>query len=273
MKKLKVLALLLMSVAFVSCSESDGQLKYEGENAVFFNQPTTTQKIILDGVSPDMVATIPFGFVTPASASSQVKLVFDAENSTAVQGVDFAIVNDMITVEAGSLGGEFEVKYFQDPAVSEGKVANFILESSAVALAVFKNNFAVTMVLSCQVDLATFPLTYDVEVYAFDEQADSHVQTFTVVTGQENSFKVNSMWGVNFVAWATGSASYAGQFVYPATIVINCDNTVDVITTGTQFLGGSGTYDPATGVIDVVIAQGVFTAPFDTNCIFYPSQP
>ena len=78
------------------------------------------------------------------------------------------------------------------------------------------------------------------------------------------------MWGPNFVAWATGNASYAGQFVYPARLIINCDNTVDVITTGTQFLGGSGTYDPVTGVIDVVIQQGLFTAPFDTNCVFYP---
>lgn len=272
MKKLKVLALLLMSVAFVSCSESDGQLKYEGENAVFFNQPTPTQKVILDGVSADMVSTIPFGFVTPASSSSQVKLVFDAENSTAVQGVDFAIVNDMVTVEAGSLGGDFEIKYFQSPAVSTGKVAKFTLESTSVTPAIFKNNITVTMVLSCQLDLEIFPLTYDVEVYAFDEQAPSQVQTFTVVTGQENTFKVNSMWGVNFVAWAANQPSYAGQFVYPATIVINCDNSVDVITTGTQFLGGSGTYDPTTGVIDVVITQGVFTAPFDTNCIFYPSQ-
>lgn len=273
MKKLKFLALLLISVAFVGCSESDGQLKYEGENAVFFNQPTATQKVILDGVSADAIATIPFGFVVPAASSSQVKLIFDAENSTAVEGVDFAIVNGLVSVEAGSLGGDFEIKYFQSPAVSTGKVAKFTLESSVVALAVFKKDIAVTMVLSCQVDLVTFPLKYDVEVSALGDQADSHVQTLTVVTGQENTFKVNSMWGVDFLAWATGDASYAGQFVYPATIVINCDNTVDVIATGTQFLGGSGTYDPGTGVIDVVIKQAIFTNPFTVNCIFYPSQP
>lgn len=272
MKKFKILSLLLLSIVFVNCSTDNGQKAYGGDNAVFFSKGAT-QKVTLDGVSDDVTATIEVAAVVPSNSSYQVQLVFDAENSTAVQGVDFEIVNDVVTIEAGALTGAFQVKYFQAEGVSEGKTAVFTLQSSTVDSAVFKNKVTVSIALSCQVDLATFPLTYDVEVYAFAEQAPSHTQTFTVVSGQENTFKVASMWGVNFVAWATNDPSYEGQFLYPATLVINCDNTVDVETTGTQFLGGSGTYDPETGVIDVTITQGVFSAPFDTNVIFYPSQP
>ena len=272
MKKLKILSLLLLTAIFVSCDKSDGQVSYKGDNVLFFGAGDT-QKVILDGTTDFVIAPIEFATVASPKSSYQVKLVLDAEKSTAVQGVDFDIVTDVVNVEAGVLKGSFEVKFYDAPAVAEGKKAVFTLESSSLESAGFSNTLTVTMALSCQVDLTTFPLTYDVEVMAFAEQAPSHQQTFTVVTGAENTFKVNSMWGVNFVAWATGDASYEGQFVYPATIVINCDNTVDVVTTGTQFLGGSGTFDPETGIIDVVITQGVFSSPFDTQCIFYPSQP
>lgn len=272
MKKLKILSLLLVSFVFANCDMSDGQKAYEGENVVFFNTSEPTDRIVLSGSGDDVIASIPFGTVAAASESYQVSLVFDAENSTAEPGVDFEIVSDVVTVEPGVTTGSFDVKYFQTPAVAEGKVAVFKLVSSSIESAIFKNAYTVTIALSCQVDLVNFPLTYDVEVFAFNEAAPSHTQTLSVVSGQENTFSVTSMWGPNFVAWATGNASYEGQFVYPARLVLNCDGTVDVVTTGTQFLGGSGTWDAETGIIDVTIQQGVFTSPFDTQVIFYPSQ-
>lgn len=270
MKNFRVLGIMFLFVAaaFTSCTDDDKGERSIDSSAIFFNQ--STQRVILNGSDDDVLSTIDFSATLNATAPYQVTLVFDAANSTAVEGVDFEIISNVATVPAGAIGGSFQVKYLQTPAVTAGKVAKFTLQSSSVDVAVFKNVTAVTMVLSCQLDLATFPLNYEVQVYAFDQEADPHNQTLTPVAGQENTFSVPSMWGPNFVAWATGNASYAGQFVYPARLIINCDNTVDVITTGTQFLGGSGTYDPATGVIDVIIQQGLFTAPFDTNCVFYP---
>lgn len=269
MKKLKILALLALSVVFSNCSEIDGQVEYQGENLLFFDK-AQTKKVILDGSTDFVIAPIEFATVQAPSSSYQVKLVYDAENSTALPGVDFDIVNDVVTVEAGVLYGSFDVKFYDAPAVALGKKAVFILESSDISSAAFKNKMEVNISLSCQ--LEDFPLTYDVEVLAFGEQAETHTQTFTVVTGQENTFNVDSMWGVNFVAWATGDPSYEGQFVYPATIIIGCDNSVEVTAAAPNYLGGSGTYDPETGIIDVVITQGVFSSPFDTQCIFYPQQ-
>ena len=272
MKKIKILSLFLLSLILVNCTISDGQKSYNGDNALFFDNAGEPSKVILDGTEDFITAPIQFSTVKAPKSSYQVKLVVDTEKSTAVQGVDFDIVSDVATVEAGVLTGSFSVKYYDAPAVAEGKKAVFVLESESVETAVFKNELTINIAKSCQVDLVTFPMTYDVEVYAFNEQAPSHQQTFTVVLGQENTFKVDSMWGTGFVAWATGNSSFEGQYVYPANIVINCDNTVDVVTTGTQFLGGSGTYDPETGIIDVVITQGLFTSPFDTQVIFYPAQ-
>ena len=125
MKKFKILSLLLLSIVFVNCSISDGQKAYSGENALFFNKGVT-QRVILDGVSEDLVSTIEFASVVAPTSSYQVQLVFDAENSTAVQGVDFEILNDVVTIEPGVLIGAFQInaaellKFFTSTITSVG---------------------------------------------------------------------------------------------------------------------------------------------------------
>lgn len=269
MKKLKILSLLVLSIVFSNCSESDGQLEYGRENLLFFDK-TQTKKVVLDGSSDFVIIPIEFATVKAPSSSYQVKLVYDAESSTALPGVDFDVVNDVVTVEAGEFYGSFDVKFYDATAVALGKKAVFILESSDIDSATFKNKMQVNVSLSCQ--LENFPLTYDVEVLAFGEQSETHTQTFTVVTGQENTYSIPSTWGLNFVAWATNNPAYAGQFPYPATIVIGCDNSVEVTAAAPNYLGGSGTYDPSTGIIDIVIKQAIFDTDFETECIFYPQQ-
>ncbi len=272
MKSLKILSILLLSLVFSNCSDdSNGQKGYTGENYLIFNKGDQ-QKM---RVSPDTGFEnhqLTFGTLRASSSSYQVKLVYDAVSSTAVLGVDFDIVSDVVTVEAGQVFGAFDIKVYEEPAISLGKKAYFTLESSEIENAEFNNLVEVTFYLSCQVELDVFPLEYDVEVNAFDEQAETHSQTFTVVEDSENTFRVASMWGPNFVAWATGDPSYNGQFVYPATIAINCDNTVTVTAAAPNYTGGSGTYDPETGIINVSINQGIFSSPFITQCIFYPAQ-
>lgn len=270
MKSLKVLSILLLSLVFSNCSDdSKGQKGYNGsENFLVF--ANDTQKM---GVLPDtgsQIHKLTVGGLRAASSAYQVKLIYDAASSTALPGVDFDIVSDVITVEAGQVFGSFDIKVYEDPATGAGKLAYFTIESAQLENANFHNVTEVTFHLSCPVDLNTFPLNYDVEVYAFGDQAPNHTQTFTVVPVVENTFTVQSMWGPNFVGFATGNPAYNGQFIYPATIILNCDDTVTVTAAAPNYLGGSGTYDPETGVIDVSISQGVFADAFITQCVFYP---
>lgn len=271
MKSLKILSILLLALVFSNCSDdSKGQKGYSGDNYLIFDQ--TERKM---GVKPDTGVQdhkLTFGSLKPSSSSYQVKLVYDAASSTAIPGVDFDIVNDVITVEAGQVFGAFDVKVYENTAISAGKKAYFTLESDQYENTMYDNVVEVTFYLSCQVDLDVFPLKYDVEVFAFDEQAPNHKQTFKVVEDVENTFTVESTWGPNFVGFATGDPAYNGQFPYPATIILNCDNTVTVKAAAPNYLGGSGTYDPETGVIDVVINQGVFSSAFTTQVVFYPSE-
>lgn len=198
-------------------------------------------------------------------------IVVSVDPSTTALPSEYEIVTSTLIIPANSYNGQVVVESNYD-ILEDGVVKKLVLKLESVGDAVISPElFSLDIFKSCQVDLEQFPLTYNVEVYAFGEQAPSHTQTLTVLDTAENTFRATSVWGPTFVAWATNDPSYEGQFLYPANIVINCDNSVDVVTTGTQFLGGSGTYDPASGIIDVTITQGIFSTPFDTQVIFIPN--
>ncbi len=74
-------------------------------------------------------------------------------------------------------------------------------------------------------------------------------------------FSVASLWGPDFIAWATGDPSYAGAFVYSGTITLNDDNTLTIDSQDSFMLGGSGTYNPCTGTFNYTLETSLFGAP------------
>lgn len=107
---------------------------------------------------------------------------------------------------------------------------------------------------------------YNVDVTALGGTAPSH--NVELVSLGNNQFSVSSTWGPNFVAWATGDASFEGQFPYPAIITVNSDLTVDVVGAGNAALeGGSGTYDSCNDVFLITLTQGLFTTDFTVDIV------
>lgn len=131
-----------------------------------------------------------------------------------------------------------------------------------------KTNHVVTFKLSCP--KGNLSGNYNVDVYAFADQAPSHTVALVPVDGVENTYSITSSWGPTFVAWATGNSAYNNQYLYKGNIKINCDDTVTFIgkETGTWDTGGTGTYDPVTGVINIALSQGLFTGAFTTDLVF-----
>lgn len=272
MKNVKsYLLLFVFSFLLIGCEDdSHGEKGYSGTNYVSFNA-AGTQRMVVRPETGFEISPVSFGTVKATQEDTQVKLIFDAENSTAVLGVDFDIVSDVVVLEKGKSVGEFGIKVYEDPATPAGKVAKFKISSPTIANAIFRQDLEVTLALSCQFDNEVFPLTYDVDVYAFGDMAPSHVQTLVPVSGAaENTYKFTSAWGPTFVAWATDTPSYNNQYLYSGVLTINCDNTVVVVGDLAWSTGGTGTYDPDTGVIDVVIGQSLFTTAFTANCVFIP---
>lgn len=90
----------------------------------------------------------------------------------------------------------------------------------------------------------------------------------------ENTYYVETLWGNEFVAWATGSAAYSGDFVYPAFITLNDDFTLtiegDVNDPRGRFYTNlsSGTYSACDDEFTIEIVDGVFRGGAGANVTF-----
>lgn len=150
MKKIFLLLVSFSLLTFMSCSDDDRGQKTASEQVMMFPEPTKSI-FAFDGTegTEDIVV---FGTVRPVSGNHTVNLVFDAENSTMVEGVDFDIIQGSSQMNNGSILGEFKVFYYTNSATEEGKRAVFTLESSTLNSAMFKDTYSVRVSFACPMD-------------------------------------------------------------------------------------------------------------------------
>ena len=98
--------------------------------------------------------------------------------------------------------------------------------------------------------------------------------TLVPVAGTTNEFTTTSAWGPLFVPTLCACPVVRD---YPVKITINEDFTVTVVNNhptipSTQYIGGSGTYDPCTDTFNIILQQGIFTNPFTVNVVWSPAS-
>ncbi len=116
---------------------------------------------------------------------------------------------------------------------------------------------------------------YGVEVFALDDEAPSHTVELVPVAGTSNQWTVSSSWGPEFVDWTQGGGGgFSGLYVYPGTIILNDDFTVDFVGDPTQegfppefYPGGSGTYSACDDQFSITLEQGVFSNAFTVDIV------
>lgn len=253
----------VMLLSLYSCEAE--QPFTEGDSQIHFNEKEQDVYVTLGSGSGDVMVT--YGVTKPAGTTANVELVFDQTKSTAILGTDFTIVEGTDNLEGNAIIGDFKLNV-TEAAATANKIARFTLKSNNLAIAPFNQEVEVTFNLACPLD--NFPLQYNVTVTAFNEDAPSHQQTLIPVAGTDNQFKVNSSWGPSFVAWATDNPAYNNQYLYPGTITINCSNVTFRSGAPSTGPGGTGTYNPTTGVIQFTVSQSLFSSPFNTTCTFTP---
>ena len=90
-----------------------------------------------------------------------------------------------------------------------------------------------------------------------------------------NTYYVSSLWGTDFLAWATGVAGYSGLYVYPGTITLNNDFTVTVNPIPgdpAYYVGGTGTYSACDDQFTVNLTDGVFSGGGASAIITYTGK-
>lgn len=265
----KIFVLLFIGFFLLSCEEdrSDNYLK---ETVAYFS--ASSGKLPAKGdhgaEGTDYMLTVVSTY--PSSSDRVVSIEIDTEKSTAIEGEHFTIDTSSLTIPANEYSTDIIINSVYDnlPQEPVTLVLNLI-SVSGTDLMVSKSTFTLEIYQSCEI--ADFPLSYTAFVNAFEESAPSHQQTFTAIPNSENYYYIVSSWGPNFVAWATGDPSYNGQYPYSGNLLINCDNTVVFEGLDSWTTGGTGTYDPATGIITITVGQTLFTTDFTATIMFVPN--
>ncbi|MEZ4803673.1 MAG: hypothetical protein R2797_12950 [Gelidibacter sp.] len=189
-------------------------------------------------------------------------------SSTAVEGVDYTI-SSSLTIPANSIVGQISITGNFENAVLEGKKVKLILDSVEGSVLGSRTAFTLTLVKSCPFS-GLESLNYVAEVTAFDETAPAYEIELVPVAGQSNQWTIATAWGPSFVAWATGNPAYDGQYLYPATIVLNSDFSVTIVGNASYATGGAGEYSPCNKTFSYTIQQALFTTQFDTSVVLTP---
>lgn len=266
MKKFSYLLLsFFIGFAVLSCRENHTDPVYDGAPLLHF-QTESVDVSATDVGYTDYV--VEFGTIAPVTAATTVTLV--KKSGDAIEGTDYEVLGGHSTqLAAGATNGSFTVRVHGaglSPDVPKSLV--FGLESSQIGNAVYNQEVTLLMKMKCPLP-ANFPLTYNVTVFAFGEFAPAHTQTLVPVPGTDNQFTLASSWGPNFVAWATGTPSYANQYLYPGVITLNCGDAI--FTTSASYGSNStGTYNQTTGVIQFDLQQSLFTSAFTTTVTLTP---
>lgn len=265
MKNFKYLFAFL-AIGLTSCEPDTGDESYmvDRDTIVSFTAGSSTLFTTAEG---ENTFTLTVAVSQRSSSPMEIALEVDSA-SEAVLGTDFTMSANSITIPAGAFSGSIDIVSDFDAASFDGK--SLIVKMMPVAGAILgqTTKCSIDIVKSCPIPDA-LEASYTANPVAFDLDAPEFTATFTRVGTSGLTYAVDSGWGPNFVAWATGSSAYAGAYIYPCELTVNADGTVDV-TGQSYYTGGSGTFDACTGVISVTLTQALFTSPFTVDVTFTP---
>jgi len=147
MKKIfSLFSLLLIFLSISSCK--DEEIYYEGDPYVHFLKDKGEAFVFADQTYRDV--DVEFGTVQTVSGNPDVKIIYDPVNSTAVEGVDFQILNGGSgVVPDGQAIGKFTIRILKATATQAGKVANFKIKSSVYGNNLDYQSYSLRMSLTC----------------------------------------------------------------------------------------------------------------------------
>ncbi|MFN4363315.1 hypothetical protein [Chryseobacterium hispalense] len=244
----KIAFLILASFIFLFNSCKDEAEVYDGQAYLHFNKGTTGEAVVRQNTGSTTV-NIDFGTIQSLSGAAQVKLVVDKTVSTAVEGTDFQILTPEVTVNAGQIGGQFQVKLLEATATVEPKVIVFKLQSASIPNATFDQTYILRYTKACEFSITPFSGAYTVvtDTWADYEPGD------TVILQQgplPNQFKIlasNNPYITNFsTAYMLVTVNTNGSITVASNEPFNYGGS-----TGTLNITGSGTVNFCTGAINI----------------------
>lgn len=190
---------------------------------------------------------------TAEESGSSKTFAINVDESSSISEEDFN-VPETVTVPANSNEGSFTIGITDNTIDNAGETLVLTLENAGGYTG---EPLSIDILKLCEFE--SLASSYTATVTAFDSQAPE----FDVVLNEEGElvFSGESLWGPNFVAWATGDDGYAGSYVYSGTITLNSDNSITVSSEEAMMLGGQGRYNPCTGTFSYTLETSLFGEP------------
>jgi hypothetical protein len=269
----KYIYILFASLGLLTSCEEDLVIFDEGDG--FISNEVASASTAEDG--GPMSTTISLG---TGSNESGVSVNFDVViESGDASRFNITPSNGVLEIPAGEFSGEIVVEPI-DNIDADGNVVIRVELSESNALPVGTAGLGLertTTVFTitdndCPTEISD---SYSVEVFALDDEAPSHTVDFVPVPGTDNQWTIASSWGPEFVDWTQGGGGgFSGLYLYPGTIILNEDFTVDFVGDPTQegypaefYPGGSGTYSACDNQFTITLQNGVFTSGFPVDIV------
>lgn len=210
-----------------------------------------------------------------------VPVVLAASNNSSGVTVNFTVTSDApdrfnitqngtLEIPAGEFAGNIEIVPVDDNLVNGDATVTITLSNTDIGIGLGGEGIRFHEAVVTVVDDDCIPTpgtSYSAAVRAFNSDAPAYDATLTPVSGTTNQYTIDSAWGPDFVGWATGDPSFNGAFVYPGTIRINNDLTIDIIGGAGYASGGTGTYDSCGDVFTFTLTQALFSNPFTVDVV------
>lgn len=191
MKKLNILFALAMAIIGLSCDDNKIDL-YNGPSQIHFVEQGGS--MIINDTDP--VYTIQVGVSKSVETDRTFEVIIDAENSTAEEGVGFELLSKSITIPAGSVLGEIEVKGLFDGAQPEGDLLRLQLKGNTASdVASFYSSFDLLLYKFCDFHRDAFIGTYQVYEHSFFGEFEYEVE----ITAGDDPYSVivDGFWEVS----------------------------------------------------------------------------
>ncbi len=194
MKKIliKVYASMVLLVLLGACQENNVEL-YDGPSLIHFLE--TKGNVLIDESNP--VITIEVGVTKALDVSRVFDVVVDTDESTAVEGLSFELLTPTVTVDAGEVIAEVQVRGLYTGAEPTGQLLKLSLSSSNTdEVASFQNAYNLELYKFCEFDQMAFVGTFQVVETDYWQNIFEY-EVESVVGDDPYSVNITGLWGTS----------------------------------------------------------------------------
>lgn len=187
------ISLIVLCILFLSSCHDNSIELFDGASQIHFVQEEGN--IIVDETNP--IYSIEVGVIKPVDVDRTFSIIIN-ENSSAKENMHFELLDNEVSIPAGEVFGNIEIKCLFEDAEPEGLDLYLSLDSSnAEEVAEFKDVYRVGLFKFCTFDRDAFVGTYYVYEHAFNGEFEYEVE---IEAGDEDdpySIFVTGLWAVD----------------------------------------------------------------------------